>query len=401
MFIKSYAALIRDQWPLIAFGFLAIFFGNIGQSFFISWYGSSIKDALQLNDATYGGIYAIATMTSSVLVITFGGVVDRIRVDKLLVFFSILLTAACLLMYSVDSVIGLLIVIFLLRFCGQGFLPHIAQATVIKRAAQDKGKAISLVGSGVALGEVVLPSLLIALIALLGWRESWLFIAAAILIVFLPLVLFLVKKANLKQPYSDPNHTHQSSDASRRHVIRDWRFWMIIPLALITPFLVTGVFIQQDFILEAKHWAPSVLAGSFVFYGVVHWLSSVVSGNLIDKYRSRNVLILIPIPLILGLMAIANINHPAAAPIFMCLFGLAIGATNPVINTLWAEMYGVSHIGAIRSLVTGMMILSTALSPWIFGIVIDIGWTLNEVAYALIGLILSFSLLLLPVYPRI
>ncbi len=72
-----------------------------------------------------------------------------------------------------------------------------------------------------------------------------------------------------------------------------------------------------------------------------------------------------------------------------------------MINTLWAEMYGVSHIGAIRSLVTGMMILSTALSPWIFGIVIDIGWTLNEVAYALIGLILSFSLLLLPVYPRI
>ncbi|OOF01991.1 hypothetical protein BZG80_13750 [Salinivibrio sp. MA440] len=401
MLARSYAILIKNQWPLIAFGFFSIFFGNIGQSFFISWYGSSIKDALLLSDATYGGIYAVATMTSSVLVITFGGVVDRIRVDKLLVFFSILLTTACLLMYSVDSIIGLLIVFFLLRFCGQGFLPHIAQATVIKRAEQDKGKAISLVGSGVALGEVVLPSLLIALIAFLGWRESWLFIAAATLFVFLPFILFLVKKADLKQPYSGASNASNASDASRRHVIKDWRFWMIIPLALITPFLVTGVFIQQDFILDAKHWAPSVLAGSFVFYGAVHWLSSVVSGNLIDKYRSRNVLILIPIPLILGLIVIANVHHPIAAPLFMCLFGLAIGATNPVINTLWAEMYGVSHIGAIRSLVTGMMILSTALAPWIFGVMIDIGWTLDEVAYALIGLIFSFSLLLVPVYPRI
>ncbi len=73
---------INRLWLLSHF-----FLGTLASHFFISWYGSSIKDALQLNDATYGGIYAIATMTSSVLVITFGGVVDRIRVDKLLVFF--------------------------------------------------------------------------------------------------------------------------------------------------------------------------------------------------------------------------------------------------------------------------------------------------------------------------
>jgi predicted MFS family arabinose efflux permease len=280
-------------------------------------------------------------------------------------------------------------------------LPHIAQATVIKRAQQDKGKAISLVGSGVAIGEVVLPSIVIGLIAFLGWRESWLFIGATLLVVFLPLVLLLIRKADLKRTRIEADNQNHASDASRRQVIRDWRFWMIIPIALVTPFLVTGVFIQQDFILEAKRWTPSVLAGSFVFYGAVHWLSSVISGSLIDKYRSRNVLILIPIPLLLGLMVIANVNHTLAAPLFMCLFGLAIGATNPVINTLWAEMYGVSHIGAIRSLVTGMMILSTALAPWVFGIVIDIGWTLNEMTYALIGMILSFTVLLVPVYPRL
>jgi len=121
MLARSYVTLIKHQWPLIAFGFLSIFFGNIGQSFFISWYGSSIKDALLLSDATYGGIYAIATMTSSVLVISFGGVVDRVRVDKLLIFFATLLMVACALMYAVDSVVGLLLVFFLLRFCGQGF----------------------------------------------------------------------------------------------------------------------------------------------------------------------------------------------------------------------------------------------------------------------------------------
>lgn len=272
---------------------------------------------------------------------------------------------------------------------------------MIKRAQQDKGKAISLVGSGVAIGEVVLPSIVIGLIAFLGWRESWLFIGATLLVVFLPLVLLLIRKADLKRTRIEADNQNHASDASRRQVIRDWRFWMIIPIALVTPFLVTGVFIQQDFILEAKRWTPSVLAGSFVFYGAVHWLSSVISGSLIDKYRSRNVLILIPIPLLLGLMVIASVNHTLAAPLFMCLFGLAIGATNPVINTLWAEMYGVSHIGAIRSLVTGMMILSTALAPWVFGIVIDIGWTLNQLVYALAGLILVFTVLLVPVYPRL
>jgi hypothetical protein len=37
--MNSYLSFIRQQWPLLAFGFVTIFVGNFGPSFFLSWYG--------------------------------------------------------------------------------------------------------------------------------------------------------------------------------------------------------------------------------------------------------------------------------------------------------------------------------------------------------------------------
>src|SRR5690554_1032581 len=46
--LQSYFRFITQSWPLLAFGFLSIFWGNFGQSFFISWYGTPIQESLGL-----------------------------------------------------------------------------------------------------------------------------------------------------------------------------------------------------------------------------------------------------------------------------------------------------------------------------------------------------------------
>ena len=76
-----------------------------------------------------------------------------------------------------------------------------------------------------------------------------------------------------------------------------------------------------------------------------------------------------------------------------------MGASNGLANvwgsSLWAEIYGVRFLGGIRALTTALMVFSTAFGTALFGILIDIGFSIEKIAiisalYILISFILLF-----------
>ena len=65
-----------------------------------------------------------------------------------------------------------------------------------------------------------------------------------------------------------------------------------------------------------------------------------------------------------------------------------IGATetflfifNYFFSSLWAEIYGVNHLGSIRALTGALMVFSTALATATFGFLIDLGSSIEEIAF--------------------
>ena len=49
-------------------------------------------------------------------------------------------------------------------------------------------------------------------------------------------------------------------------------------------------------------------------------------------------------------------------------------------SSFWAEIYGVNHLGSIKALTGSLMVLSTALATVIFGILIDLGYSIENIA---------------------
>ena len=375
--MSSYHSFLRQQWPLLAFGFLTVFAGNFGQSFFLSWYGADIQRDIALTALDYGFIYAVATLCSSITIMFVGGAVDRWNVRSFVTLVALVLAAACLLMANIQNELMLFLAFFALRLTGQGLLPHTAQTTMIRSYTNQRGKAISIAGSGVAFGEVILPVVAVALISWLGWRHSWMAIATVIVFIYLPVAYYLLAKSGSVAEVAKKKSKQlaPSPKGGRREVLRDWRFWAILPATLAAPFIVTGVFIQQNYLLTEKLWSPGLLANSFIAYGVMHWLSSMVAGSLVDKYSARTMLGYFMLPLISGLLVLSFFSQSWSAPLFMTFFGMGIGISNPVVNALWAEVYGTEKIGAIRSMMTSLMIFSTAAAPWLFGIFIESSWS--------------------------
>ena len=119
-----------------------------------------------------------------------------------------------------------------------------------------------------------------------------------------------------------------------------------------------------------------------------------ISGFLIDKFTSRKILIYMNIPLLLATLVIIYNDDPFTAFIFLGLIGISNGFANVLGSSTWAEIYGVKHIGSIKALTTALMVFSTAFGTAFFGILIDNGFSIEEIA-VISGVYISLSLIML------
>ncbi len=393
--MKSYHLFISQNWPLLCFGFVSVFWGNLGQSFFISWYGAGMQMSLGLSATAYGSIYSGATLLSAIVLIFAGSLIDRVPLKKFALVSAVSLFIACIIM-SVSHTIPLLALgLFLIRLSGQGLLPHTAQTTMARYFNKNRGKALSISLNGVPVGEALLPLLAVTLIALIGWRLSWLVFAISIIALYIPTILWLLNKAQMSLNTSPEENIENeiASALGRKDLLIDYRFWLALPAVLAAPFMITGVFIHQNFILHEKNWDVSWLASCFIIMGITHAASAFISGYFVDKLSACRLLPFMLTPLICATLTLAFIDGYWAAPLLMALLGISIGTTSPILGALWAEVYGTKNIGAIRSLITSTVVLSTAISPVLFGFLIDQAISVKTLFLsASLGIIIANSL---------
>ena len=83
-----------------------------------------------------------------------------------------------------------------------------------------------------------------------------------------------------------------------------------------------------------------------------------------------------------------------SAFIFLGLIGISNGLANVLGSSTWAEIYGVKFIGSIKALTTAFMVFSTAFGTAVFGLLIDNGFTIENIAL-IAGVYIVISLILL------
>ena len=383
---------------VLIFGFIFTFFSSFGQSFFLGLFNSSIRDALSISHGQFGTIYASATLCSSLLLIWVGKKIDDVNVFKFAFYVTILLSFSCFFFSKISSVIFLFIAIFLMRFSGQGMMSHTATTTVSRYFTKSRGRALSICWFGLSSAEFILPVLMVFLLSLTTWQNIWTVIALLILI-FLPIAsFFLVRTVKLDTRESTEGEEFKEENIKqwkRIEVIKDYKFYIVSMNMLAMPWIATGVFVYQSFITESKNWGPFVIAQSFMSYSVFSVITLLISGFLIDKFTSRKLLIFMNIPLFLSTFVIIYFDAQFTAFIFLGLIGISNGLANVLGSSTWAEVYGVKHIGSIKALTTALMVFSTAFGTALFGILIDIGFSIEKIAiisalYILISFILLF-----------
>jgi len=385
------------KFKVILFGFIFTFFSSFGQSYFLGLFNSSIRDALSITHGQFGSIYASATLCSSLLLIWVGKKIDDVNIFKFALFVIILLSFACFFFSKVSSVLLLFIAIFLMRFSGQGMMSHTASTTISRYFTKTRGRALSISWFGLSSAEFIMPVLMVYLLTIIDWQNLWLIFSITVLII-LPIASFLlIKNLNLDSR-EDSNKDIKEVEIKqwkRVEVIKDYRFYIISSNMLAMPWIFTGFAVFQSFIQTSKGWGPYVIAQSFMSYSIFSVLTLFLSGFLIDKFTSRKLLIYMNIPLLLSVIVLFFFDTPVTAFIFLGLVGISNGFANILGSSTWAELYGVKYLGSIKALTTALMVFATAFGTALFGYLIDIGFSVGDIAvvsgsYIFISLILLF-----------
>ena len=263
-------------------------------------------------------------------------------------------------------------------------MAHTASTAISRYFEKRRGKALSYIWFGMSLGEFLLPILIVFLLSFIYWRNLWILTSIIILIILPLFSFFTVKNITISsRENEDENNKNKLSlvkNWTRREILGDLKFYTMLPALLAPAFIITGMVINQSFIIESKNWDQYAIAKAFMFYSVLTVVTLFFSGLLVDKFTSRKLLPFLNFPLLLGLFALIILKHSYSAFIFMGLLGVTNGLTNVLLSSLWAEIYGVRYLGSIKALTGSLMVFSTALATVVFGILIDAGYSIENIA---------------------
>ena len=163
---------------------------------------------------------------------------------------------------------------------------------------------------------------------------------------------------------------------------------------LAMPWIATGVFVYQSFISDSKMWNIYTIPKAFMVYSLASIITLFFSGFLVDKFTSRKLIPIMNIPLLISMFVLFYYKQEISAFIFLGLVGISNGLANVLGSSTWAEIYGVKFIGSIKALTTAFMVFSTAFGTAVFGLMIDNGFSIENIAFVS-GIYIVISLFLL------
>jgi len=388
----SYLNFARANARFLGFGFTMAFASSVGQTFFIGVFGPAVRGEFGLSHTSWSAIYMVGTLLSATVLTWTGSRIDRLPLRRYTTLVCVALVIAAAFMAQVPSAAWLVLAIFLLRQTGQGLASHVGVTSMARYFDTDRGKAVAIAALGFAVGESLLPVAAVLGIAVIGWRASYGVMAAFLALCLLPAVWWLLRDHDarhrdhlerLSRPISDSNAGTGRAIAvpawSRAEVLRHGAFYLLLPAALAPSFIITALFFHHLELAALKGWSAAWITGNYWVFALGTVLASLAAGPLIDRITAVRVLPGFLAPMALGLLVIWGFEQPVWALPYLFLLGLTSGIAFTALTALWAEIYGVRHLGAIRSLVISLSVLSSALGPLAMGALMDAGVSVETI----------------------
>lgn len=360
---------VHPGWFVLAASMLGVFMTLPGQTIGVSVFVDYLGADIGLPRAQVLLLYSIGTLIGILPAPYIGRLIDHFGPRNVIGFIAVSLGAACAVMAWVHSAWSLGIGFTLLRGTAIGGLSLVSAHMINLWFDRFRGRANAISMTGLALGGLIVPGVSEQLAIAYGWRNAFLLLGAAEIIILLPLGLLLFR--NRPQVYGLlPDFGKATSQAtleirgltlaeSRRTLI----FWYLLAIGVLANAAGTALLLDHVRALQA---ADLSRASAIALLGVVTVTQAICvlgGGVLIDRYGTQRVgqlgLILLPAT-VACVMMVPDLLAGAA---YATGLGASLGVLHVVQGAGVAEHFGTRHLGNIRGVASMVGIFGAAAGP--------------------------------------
>ncbi|RAP32664.1 hypothetical protein DID77_04290 [Candidatus Marinamargulisbacteria bacterium SCGC AG-439-L15] len=404
-------SLLKKYPHILLFGILQIVFTAPGQTFLISLFVGPIFSDLNLSISLFAGLYSIATVLAALLLNPVGRLIDKMSLRPILFGMTSLMAIGCFMLANASTKWELGIAFFLLRFIGQGGFGLAASTIITKTFHKNRGKALSLITLGFPLSEIIYPFLSLLAIQAFGWQFTYVLFGVSTLVLMVPIQFYLIHKAKIQKAVFYPEEIivqaqrlrgtpetrvlHASKDYTLKAVLKDPIFYCCLLASAVPPVVMTGLFFHQNSLFLENQWPISLAATGLSLYALFKAIFALGIGPTIDKQGP-----IYPFASLVAMIGLGTLIASSGGPVFLILIyfsilGAALGMSAPVMNCLWALLYGTKHIGSIKGFIGTFRNGITAFGPLPIAILMDDGFSIQTILYVCSGVI--FFLAIIPI----
>jgi MFS family permease len=243
----------------------------------------------------------------------------------------------------------------LLIGAGSGGTSMIMGSALINRwFHKHRGLALGILGAAFSSGQLVFTPVLMQINVHEGWRAATLFIAVALGLVALPLVLkFLRDDPESKGllPFG-ANGVHEIVIKPDRNPMRSAmsspQFWLLASSFGICGLTTSGLFQTHLIPHGIEHgFTEMTMAMSLGVMGAADVFGTILSGWLCDRYGKRWPLAFYYVVRGVTLIVLPSIDTTGQLMMFSIIYGMNWLSTIPATSALTADLFGKQNVGVV------------------------------------------------------
>jgi MFS family permease len=361
-------------WIILAAGAIGSFTTLPGQKNGVAVFFDPVAAELGLTRTQVALAYTVGTLAGILPAPLVGRWIDRRGPRLAGGAIAIAMALACIAMASASSALTLTIGFAAIRGAAVGALSLVSQHVINLWFVTRRGLAATAASVGVALGGVVFPPVIEALIRSGGWRYAYLVLGALVAATILPVGLLLFRDRPERfglRPDLGMEHVQsrvRSEPAfTRAEALRTPVFWTISLANVLTNALGTGLLLNHFDLLARSGVARETAVFLFAPLAITQVVAAVGIGPLVDRFVPHRLLALPMISMTVACLTVSTVASTGSAFAYAMALGFAYGSFQAINAAVYAHYFGRQHAGEIRGVTFVITIVGAALGPLPFG----------------------------------
>jgi MFS family permease len=350
--------------------------------------------------AVMGLAMTVISGGSAILAPFLGALMDRTSVKRLMLIGVVFLAAGYATLTFVRSFNEVLLVYALLIAPANVLIGPVAITVLLSRwFVARRGAALGIAIAGVAMGGVLFPPMIQALLNAFPWREAMRLFALTIFALTALAAGFVVDRPAAKGLHPDGADAEPVKRAgagpalSVREILTDPAFWLIVAMVAVVTSGMKGMVTNLAPLAMDEGIPPSRAAWLVSVYASMGFLAKLSFAAVADRINLRYLAVTSLLGFGTGMLVLtqAQLGFWLIAG-GVGLVGLFGGMMVPLESMLGARVFGRDAVGRAVGLLSMVLLVALMSTPPLFGLIFDLTGTYAGIFYTFGGLAVVMTL---------